>query len=61
MCQSASLQASMGLAHRSAPSDTSSLLQTFVVLDFDFPFTGKIGWSGHLFKPIQIKAPGNTD
>ena len=34
MCQTTSLPASSGLARRSAPSDTSSLLETSVVLDF---------------------------
>jgi len=36
MCQIASLPASSGLARSSAPSDTSSLLETSVVLDFYF-------------------------
>jgi hypothetical protein len=36
MCQTASLPATSGLDRRSAPSETSSLLGTSVVLDFDF-------------------------
>ncbi len=35
MCQTASLLASVGLARSSAPSETSSLFETPVVLDFD--------------------------
>ncbi len=35
MCQTASLPPLSGLARCSAPSDSSSLLETSVVLDFD--------------------------
>lgn len=39
MCQTTSLQTSSELDRRSAPSDTSSLLETFEVLDLDLCFT----------------------
>ncbi len=35
MCQTASLPISAGLDRRIAPSETSSLLDSFVVLDLD--------------------------
>tara|TARA_R110002124_G_scaffold80533_1_gene213107 strand:- start:902 stop:1066 length:165 start_codon:yes stop_codon:yes gene_type:complete len=35
MCQTASLPVSSGLARASAPSETSSHLETSVVLEFD--------------------------